>query len=258
MKNSLIVIFTFFLLLYFAVNGFNYNTNTIETRLNVMCAAGLYKPMHEIKEKFEAENPNISLEVNFSGSQILASQIKQGAYSDIYISANKEYMIDLLQNDYVINPKTFTHNAIAIAVNKESKHIKTLADLANQNVRISMGNDKVPVGKYSLELLSNLNSSNISDHYQSKVLNNVISKELTVRDVVSKLLLGEVDAAFVYKSDVISNNLDTLSINKSDNVQATFQTSTLKCSRYRKTSERFIDFLSSKASQDILSKYGFY
>ena len=51
----------------------------------------------------------------------------------------------------------------------------------------------VPVGAYTLQVLKNL--------ALTSVLHNVVSRENDVRDVLSKVALGEADAGFVYSTD---------------------------------------------------------
>jgi molybdate transport system substrate-binding protein len=52
----------------------------------------------------------------------------------------------------------------------------------------------VPVGSYTLQVLKNMNLS-------ASVLKNVVSQETDVREVLSKVSLGEADAGFVYATD---------------------------------------------------------
>jgi molybdate transport system substrate-binding protein len=44
-----------------------------------MAASSLQEPLNEIKRKFELENKEFELEINYAGSQIFFSQIKMGA-----------------------------------------------------------------------------------------------------------------------------------------------------------------------------------
>ena len=50
----------------------------------------------------------------------------------------------------------------------------------------------MPVGSYTLQVLKNMNLTDA-------VLKNVVSQETDVREVLSKVALGEADAGFVYR-----------------------------------------------------------
>ena len=52
----------------------------------------------------------------------------------------------------------------------------------------------MPVGSYTLQILKNMNLS-------ASVTKNVVSQETDVREVLSKVALGEADAGFVYSTD---------------------------------------------------------
>ena len=55
-------------------------------------------------------------------------------------------------------------------------------------------NSGVPVGSYTLQILSQMNLT-------KPVLANVVSQETDVREVLSNVALGQVDAGFVYSTD---------------------------------------------------------
>ena len=65
----------------------------------------------------------------------------------------------------------------------------------------------MPVGDYTRQLLRNLGIA-------QKVLANVVSEEPDVKSVVSKVVLGEADAGFVYRTDVtpVADDVDFISL----------------------------------------------
>ena len=61
-------------------------------------------------------------------------------------------------------------------------------------MKLDIAASGVPVGSYTLQILKNMNLS-------TAVLTNVVSQETDVREVLSKVALGEADAGFVYSTD---------------------------------------------------------
>src|SRR5690625_3891384 len=77
-------------------NGDKDEKEHIEEELFVSAAASLTGALDELKENFEKEH-GITLKYNFGGSGKLAQQIKQGAPVDVFISANENWMENLIE-----------------------------------------------------------------------------------------------------------------------------------------------------------------
>lgn len=136
--------------------------------------------------------------------------------------------------------------------------INTFEDLAKEGVRISIGNpEHVPAGMYTLKLLENLSKE--SPSLAEKIMNNVVSKEVHVIAVLEKVLSGEVDAGFVYRTDFLSKKekLEVIEIPENVRVRAIYAIALLSDGN-KKKGEKFLEFLNSKEGRAILSKYGFH
>jgi len=79
----------------------------------------------------------------------------------------------------------------------EGSEIKDVADLEQPGVKIAIGDEEVPVGIYTREVLKALGPG-----AEQAILANVASSEPDVAGIVGKLTQGAVDAGFVYRSDV--------------------------------------------------------
>ena len=77
----------------------------------------------------------------------------------------------------------------------------SLDDLARPGLKLAFGAKSVPVGEYTLEVLSGLPASE-----EKAILANVRSEEPDVKGVVGKVSQGAADAGFVYRSDVDAAN----------------------------------------------------
>jgi len=70
-------------------------------------------------------------------------------------------------------------------------------------VKLVIGTKDVPFGDYTRQMLDKMAADpKYGEAYRDAVMKNVISEETAVTSVMPKLMLGEADASFVYKSDV--------------------------------------------------------
>ncbi len=61
-------------------------------RVTVFAAASLKDTFSEIGRLFEANHTGTKVVFNFDGSQVLRTQLQQGAYADVFASANTQQM----------------------------------------------------------------------------------------------------------------------------------------------------------------------
>ena len=71
------------------------DTTIEQTELIVFAAASMTETMNQIKELYEAKNPNIKITYNFDSSGTLLKQIVAGADCDLFISAAQKQMNNL-------------------------------------------------------------------------------------------------------------------------------------------------------------------
>jgi molybdate transport system substrate-binding protein len=231
--------------------------------LTVFAAASLVGVFGEIGQMYKNET-NASVAYNFDGSQALRTQLENGAYSDIFASANKKQM-NALKNDGLMNNSSiviFTKNKLSLIVPKDNPaKISNLSDLARPGVEIVMGTKDVPVGDYALQILSKLgNDSAYGPDFKAKVLSNVISQETNVNYVVTKVALGEADAGFAYVSDItedLASKVDKVDIPDEHNIIAEYPMGILMESKYPAESQKFMNLVMSNEGKAVLEKYGF-
>ena len=132
---------------------------------------------------------------SFAGSNTLAAQIQQGAPADVFASANTSLPSQLYAKGLCSKPVVFTRNTLVIVVPKSNPAgIKSIYSLTKPGIKLDVAASGVPVGSYTLQVLKNMNLS-------ASVTKNVVSQETDVREVLSKVALGEADAGFVYSTD---------------------------------------------------------
>lgn len=191
----------------------NEQTSGEKKELYVFAAASLTESLEEIKAAYEEANPDVEIIYTFDSSGTLKTQIEEGAYADIFISAAQKQMnaLDPEKNpeatDKVIDSASridLLENKVCLVVPKGSdKDIKTFEDLNTDKVQtIALGNADVPVGQYSEEILRNLGSW---DAIQGKV-----TFGSNVKEVTTWVSEGVVDCGIIYKTDAYSAGLDVV------------------------------------------------
>ena len=131
---------------------------------------------------------------NFAGSNVLETQIRNGAPADIFASAAPLNTQRLFAAGLVDKPVTFTANRLALIVPKSNPAgIKSVYDLKTKDVKLVIANAAVPVGSYTRTVLKKM--------ALTSVLSKVVSQESDVKAVTGKVALGQADAGFVYVTD---------------------------------------------------------
>ncbi len=218
--------------------------------LNVFAASSLTEAFNDEKAALASTYPDLSVTNTFAGSQVLVTQIQNGAAADVFASADEKNMQKLVDAGLVAAPKTFARNKLEIAVAPGNpKHITGLADLEKSGVTLVLEDPSVPAGNYARQA------------FQKAGLPapNPASNELDVKSAVTKLTSGDADAVIVYVSDVkaAGSTAEGVTIPDSQNVVATYPIATLKASKNLPAAQAFVDEIVSGTGQEALQARGF-
>lgn len=234
----------------------------IKQKITVFAAASLTDAFNEIGDKFKQQNPGVTFDFNYAGSQQLRTQLEQGATADVFASANTKEMNTAIQSGVVVSgtQKTFARNRLAVIVPKDNPGaVNELKDLARPGLKIVLAVPSVPVGGYTLTSLDKMNAD-FGATFSQTVLSNVVSQEDNVKQVVAKIQLGEADAGMVYSSDVTpdaAEKVTKIEIPDQYNVLATYPIAVLKAAPQADLAAKFIDYVLSADGQATLAKWGF-
>ncbi len=207
--------------------------------------------------------PGHSVVFNLDGTQALKTQVENGAYSDVFISASNTYTNDLKKGGYFVDGtvKTLATNyVIVILPASNPAKITDLSDLAKPGVKIARAAKTVPVGTATNSAIANLAKSTYGNDWSTGVDTNTVTYETSEPGVATKVALGEVDAGFVYESTSTAAKPGTytsISIPKKDNYLQTYTIGVLKGSQSKGAAADFETFMLSSAGQEILREYGF-
>lgn len=229
--------------------------------LTVYAAASLKKAFAAIKAAYETANPGVRLTMSFDASSALETQIEQGAPADVFASADTKNPQKLVDAGYATGPVTiFAGNNLTVIVpTANPAGIAGPADLARPGVKVVAAGEAVPITMYADRLIANLaGQPGYPADYAAKVRANTVSREDNVAAVVSKVELGEGDAAIVYVSDARnSTRVTPLAVPVGANVPATYGAVTVKASKDPAAAAAFTAWLAGSEGQPILATYGF-
>ena len=187
----------------------------------VFAAASLEATLTEIADLYKEVAPEVTLTFSFESSGTLRTQIIEGAVCDLFISAGQSQMNDLEagQNengaDYVYSDTRidFVENKVVLAVPDDNpKDIQTFSDLATDKLSLlCIGNDDVPVGSYSLEILDTLGIDIAQLESDGKV-----TYASNVTEVANQVKEGAVDCGIIYATDAYTYELTVVDQAASD------------------------------------------
>lgn len=223
--------------------------------LMVSVAASLTDCIQEIGKAFQDENPGVEITFNFGSSGALQQQIEQGAPADIFFSAGKKQMAALEEAGLVAEDsvKEVLENKIVIVVPKGGASVESFEALTSEAVeKIGVGDfGSVPVGQYTEEVF---NSLNIMDAVEPKL---VFAKD--VREVLSWVETGNVDAGIVYETDAkISDKVEVCSTAPpGTHKPIIYPVGIVKSSTEQELAQTFIDYLAGDTARELFIQYGF-
>jgi molybdate transport system substrate-binding protein len=226
-------------------------------------AASLKGVSPKLAEGFAKMYPGHTVVFNLDGTQALKTQVQNGAYADVFISASNSYTNELKKGGFFVDNsvKTLTTNYVIVILPADNPgKITSLADLSKPGLKIARAAKTVPVGTATDSALANLAKSTYGSDWNNSISANTVTYETSEPAVATKVALGEVDAGFVYESTAIAAKTGTytsITIPKKDNYLQTYTIGVLKGSTSKGAATDFENFMMSDAGQQILKDYGF-
>ncbi|ABO35396.1 molybdenum ABC transporter, periplasmic molybdate-binding protein [Methanococcus maripaludis C5] len=255
MKNHVVIASLLAVILLFA-GCVSESPEETTTMITVSAASSLTDAMTDVAAAFEEDNPNINVELNFAASGTLRQQIEGGAPVDVFASASQKHVNLLQDQDLIENSSrvTFAKNSLVLIVQTGNPlGITSAEDLANEDVvKISIGNpETAPVGKYAKE---SLESMGLWGNLEEKTVYGE-----NVRQVLTYLEAGDVDAGFVYMTDakIAKNNTIEVITTIPTVTEIGYPVCVLKASENKDAAQMFVDYLTGETGKQILTDYGF-
>lgn len=232
-----------------------------DKKIIIFSAMGLYEPVNEICKEFEKKN-EIKILCNFGSSKALSTQAIKGYHFDIVMFANYEDMEELKKKKLINNYEKFVKSHLVIVKNKKCEvSIRGLKDLANESIKIAVGEKSIPCGQYWNKALDkSLKEKVINNKQKENIEKNIKTRELTVKDVLTKVLIGYVDVGIIYETvdlkEKYKDKIEVISIPELKNVEAIFTIAISNKSGSIKEIKDLYAFITNK-KLDVFKKYGF-
>lgn len=252
MKNNLnIIIFSTLLL---SLSSFA----QAET-VRIYAAASLSNAMNDIVKIYEKQHSNSNIVVVYGASSALAKQVEAGASSDLYFSADLDWMNYLIQKKR-INAQQATpilyNQLVAISPRKLNIAFKAQNNFNFANSfkgHLCTGQmESVPVGKYAKQSLIKLN-------WLNRLKGRIVGTD-DVRSALAFVERGECEVGIVYKTDaLISQKVNIIGIFPENSHQAIVYPIALTIKGERNTDAvKFEQFIKTNVhAKAIFKKYGF-
>jgi len=215
--------------------------------VRVFAASSLTDAFTDIEAAYEAEHPDVDVQLNLAGSSALREQILEGAPADVLATANEVTMATLVGAGEVDGePIVFAGNQLTIAVSSGNPaDVTELADLARPSVLVGLCAVGVPCGDLARDVLA-----------RAGVVAAVDTNEPNVRALTAKIADGELDAGLVYVTDVLGlDDVDSVRIPKEASVVAWYPIATLDGAGA--DADSFTSFVLSTGGRAILAEHGF-
>ena len=236
----------------------------------VFAAASMEATLTEIAKQYKEVAPNVNLIFTFDSSGTLKTQIEEGAVCDLFISAAQKQMnqldaadttgtnegLDFVLSDTRIN---FVENKVVLAVPDDNpKDIQSFTDLAGDKLSLlCLGNDDVPVGAYSLQILDTLGIDIAALESAGKV-----TYASNVSEVANQVKEGAVDCGIIYATDAFTYELNVVDQATADMCdQVIYPAAVMKCGTdeaSQAAAQAFLDYLHTDESAiSVLEGVGF-
>lgn len=216
----------------------------------VSAAASLTDAFGAIEAAYEQAHPKAEVVLNLAGSSMLREQILEGAPADVYASANESNMAQLVAAGRIEGqPVRFALNRMQIAVPAGNPAgVAGLGDFARKDLLVGICTPDVPCGAFAEAIFANAGVTPSVDTY-----------EPNVRALLTKVETGDLDAALVYATDVISagGTVDGIELPEAVQVVATYWIAVVADAPDPVEARRFVDFVTSDEGRRILASFGF-
>jgi molybdate transport system substrate-binding protein len=216
--------------------------------VTVFAAASLTEAFTRIGADVEVRTGS-RVTFSFGSSATLATQIGSGAPADVFAAASPATMRTVTDAGGASAPVDFAANTLQIAVPAGNPgRITGLADFADADRTIAICAPQVPCGAATEQVFAAAGIAPRPD-----------TLEQDVKAVLAKVAADEVDAALVYRTDVIAaaEKVDGIDFPEAGRAVNTYPIAVLTGSRSPAAAQAFVDHVLSTEGRAVLEEAGF-
>ena len=218
--------------------------------LTVFAAASLTDVFTDLGRRLEDADHGLTVQFNFAGSSALATQLTQGAPADVFASANEEQMAVVTDAGLQAgDPTVFTGNVLEIAVPEGNPgDVTGLADFGDADLTLAVCAADVPCGAAAAAVFADAGITAQPD-----------TEEEDVKAALTKVQLGEVDAALVYATDVqaAGSDVEGIPFPEAEQEVSDYPICAMAAAPNPEAAQAFVDLVESDAGQQALTDAGF-
>jgi molybdate transport system substrate-binding protein len=232
--------------------------------LVVFAASSLTNVFDELAREFESSHPGLRVLTSYASSSTLAAQIGEGEIADVFASANSKQMMKLVDAGLVAcgSPAVFASNRLVVVTPADNPAgIRSFEDLGRLALALVLAAPGIPARDYADEMAAKIAADGVyGADFGVRFYDNLVSEEGSVRQVASKVALGEADAGIVYVTDLtpdISKLVRSFEIPDRFNAVAAYPIAVLKRAAEKESAEAFVEFVLGAKAKKILAGHGF-
>lgn len=218
--------------------------------LIVFAASSLTDAFADVEQIFEAEHPEVEVEVIVDSSSTLAEQVVAGAPADVLATADEATMQRVTDEGLAArSPVTFARNQLTLVTPADDRtSVQSAVDLERDGVTYAVCVPDAPCGAAARALLDLLG-----------VDAEPVTEEDNVRAVLTKVTAGEVDAGLVYVSDAEAAGADVgvVDLPRAGEVLTVNRITALSQAAEPELARDWVTLVSSAQGQRVLASYGF-
>jgi molybdate transport system substrate-binding protein len=234
----------FWLIVFILISG-----NCTAQELLVFAGSGMRAPLEQLGQDFSRET-GIGVVFDFDGSGRLGSKILLGIKPDLFIPGSDRWALKLKSEGYVEDCLAIANHTPVIIRPKGNNKVEGLSDLTRKDLKVALGDAKsAAIGRINQRLFK----SAVIDPQQV----NVVARGINVKQLLSWVETGSVDAAIVWQADAFqSQKVETIAIPAKVNPIDCIPVCLLKKSEHPEAAARFWNFLRTR-SQSVFAMHGF-
>lgn len=223
--------------------------------LLVSAAASLTDAMTAIAQNYE-RSAGTHVVLNFGASSALARQVANGAPVDLFLSADEAQM-DVVAKAGLVDPGSrldLLSNQLVVVMPARTAHpLQSIQDLTSSAFRrIALADPSaVPAGVYAKQYLE-------SQHLWSAIAPRVVPT-LNVRAALAAVDSGNVDAAFVYRTDaaMAAHSTIVFAVARAQGPKIIYPAAIIKGGSHSEAARRFLQYLRGPDARRVFERFGF-